>query len=248
MIKSESFTFKEKDEVGLDTLDVIAEAEKFNRWMFETIAPHCFGKVLEIGSGIGNISAFFIERKFDITLTDIRVEYCKKLEEKFGGNKNVEGVNLMDLVDPNFDSLFGKFFDKFDTIFALNVVEHIKDDQLAIANCRKMLKKGGKLIILVPAYQWLYNGMDEDLEHYRRYNVKSLTAVFEASNLSVKQSKYFNFIGIFGWLFTGKLLRKRNIPGDQMKIFNYLVPVFKVADKILGNSMGLSVIVVGEKE
>jgi 2-polyprenyl-3-methyl-5-hydroxy-6-metoxy-1,4-benzoquinol methylase len=50
------------------------------------------------------------------------------------------------------------------------VVEHIKDDRLAIANCKKLLKKNGHLIILVPAYRYLYNEFDKELEYYRRYN------------------------------------------------------------------------------
>jgi len=42
-----------KDEKGYQTLEVIAKADKFNQWMFETIRPYCRGSILEIGSGIG---------------------------------------------------------------------------------------------------------------------------------------------------------------------------------------------------
>ena len=50
------FSFKEIDEEGMETLKAISEANKFNEWMYERIAPDCSGKILEIGSGIGNIS------------------------------------------------------------------------------------------------------------------------------------------------------------------------------------------------
>lgn len=247
MTDAQRFIFKEIDEVGADTLDVISDAEKFNNWMYQTIRPYCSGRVLEIGSGIGNISSHFIKDGFQITLTDIRVQYCKRLEHKFAGQPNVDGVHLMDLVDPEFDSRYSSFFGKFETIFALNVVEHIKEHQLALDNCKKMLIKGGKVVILVPAYQWLYNGMDEDLEHYRRYTADSLSALFKHSEYKVMHQQYFNFVGIFAWFFTGNILRKRNIPGKQMKIYNILVPVFKWIDRFILHKAGLSVIVVGTR-
>ena len=55
------FEFTENDYVGEKTLDVIAEADKFNDWMYNTIKPFINGKVLEIGSGIGNISKFLLD-------------------------------------------------------------------------------------------------------------------------------------------------------------------------------------------
>ena len=49
----------------------------------------------------------------------------------------------MDLVHPEFDIIYADKLNSFDGLFALNVVEHIEDDTLAIANCKKLLKKGG---------------------------------------------------------------------------------------------------------
>ena len=45
MIKIEH---KEIDQVGSDTLDLIRDAGKFNKWMYQTIQPYCKGKILEI--------------------------------------------------------------------------------------------------------------------------------------------------------------------------------------------------------
>ena len=58
----------------------------------------------------------------------------------------------------------------------------------------------------------------------------------------------FNFIGIFGWFFSGKILRKKTIPEGQMGLFNKLVPIIKIWDKIVFNRWGLSVIEVGQKD
>jgi SAM-dependent methyltransferase len=238
------FSFKEIDVEGLETLDVIAEADKFNRWMYDTIRPYCKGGILEIGSGTGNISQFFINEFADITVSDIRSNYCGMLKHKF---PEVREVIQLDLTHANFDAEYRKYLGQFDSLFALNVVEHIKDHELAIGNCYKLLKSGGKLVILVPAYQNLYNRFDTELEHFRRYNRKSLTDLFIKNQLNVIHSQYFNFIGILGWFVSGKIQKNRTIPKNQMSIYNKLVPIFKLVDAILLNSMGLSVIAVGEK-
>jgi 2-polyprenyl-3-methyl-5-hydroxy-6-metoxy-1,4-benzoquinol methylase len=237
----------ELDKEGHDTLDAIAGADKFNRWMFETVQPFLKGNVLEIGSGIGNISAFLLETKMPITLSDYNESYCDILRNKFAGYSNLAGVLSIDLVDEKFDEKFAALMGSFDAIIALNVVEHIKDHDLAVANCKKLLKKGGHLIILVPAYQKLYNRFDTELGHYRRYTKKKLNAVM-GKHLSMLHNQYFNFAGIAGWFVSGAVLKKKIIPASQMKFYNTLVPVFRLTDKLVFNKVGLSVIGVGVKQ
>lgn len=235
------------DEIGEKTLEVISSADKFNQWMFETIQPFVKGEVLEIGSGIGNISSQFLGNGFSIMLSDFRPEYCEELKNKFSNCENLLGVRKIDLVDSEFIQNYSDLQGRFDTVFALNVVEHIEDDILAINNCGKLLKKGGKLIILVPSYQNLYNNFDTELGHYRRYTIPKLKKIFKLNNFEIIHKQYFNFIGTLGWYFNGNILKKKTIPGGQMKIYNNLVPIFKVVDRVILNKVGLSTIVVGIK-
>lgn len=239
--------FKEVDQVGGETLDVISNADKFNRWTYDTIRPFCKGNVLEIGSGLGNISQFFLKDGASILLSDVREGYCSELKQKFQNYPNLQGVELIDLVDAAFDEKFKDLFESFDTIFSLNVVEHIYDDNLAIKNAKKLLKKQGHLIILVPSYQALYNGLDKELDHYRRYNKKTLSALFDTNSLNIIHKQYFNFMGIFAWFISGKLQRNESIPSGQMKLYNMFVPVFKWIDRFVFRLAGLSTIVVGKK-
>jgi 2-polyprenyl-3-methyl-5-hydroxy-6-metoxy-1,4-benzoquinol methylase len=227
---------------GLITLNVIEKADSFNEWMYNTISPNCNGKILEIGSGIGNISQFFIKENKDIVLSDLRDNYCEILKEKYTNQ-----VLKIDLVHPNFDIEYHELLESFDSVFALNVVEHIENDFLAISNCKKLLKTGGSLTILVPAYQWLYCDFDEELEHFRRYTRTNLKAVINKNQLQIKKTFYFNVIGILGWFWTGKILKKKTIPEGQMGLFNLLVPIFKLADLFTFRKIGLSVICVSVK-
>ena len=242
------FEFSEFDAIGEETLEAIGKAEKFNRWMYQTIKPWCKGEVLEIGSGAGNISQFFLEDGFHLTLTDIRKNYCRKLEEKFSGSSSLRGVVQMDLADHDFENTHADILGTFDTVFALNVVEHIENDLLAVQNSHKLLRPGGNLIILVPSYGWMYNRFDVGLGHYRRYTKKSLSRLFGKSGFQILHRQYFNFTGLFGWFVSGKILRKKVIQTGQVTLFNRMIPLVKSLDILTFRSAGLSTIVAGKKE
>ncbi len=242
------FEFKSVDQEGFDTLDTIADAKNFNRWMYNSIKPYCKGRILEIGSGLGNISKCFIEDGAQIFLSDIRDSYCKILHDNFSAKPNVLGVENIDLVDPDFDTKYAKLLGSFDTLFALNVVEHIENDQLAIANCKKLMADDGNLIILVPAYQSLYNRFDKELYHYRRYRKQAMAALFRTAGIAVKRSFYFNALGIAGWVVSGRFMKNKIIPRTQLRFYDKILPLAKMLDAVLFNSMGLSAVVVGKKE
>ncbi len=137
------FKFKELDEEGLETLEAIVDASRFNEWMYQTISRNLEGRILEIGSGIGNISAYFLRDQRQLHLSDIRDNYCHYLRREFQDRTTLDGISTLDLVHPHFDREYAEFHGGFDSIFALNVVEHIEDHNQAIANCKKLLKRNG---------------------------------------------------------------------------------------------------------
>lgn len=242
--QQKKFEYKDIDQEGLEILDVISSATKFNHWLYETVAPFCTGKILEIGSGVGNISDFFIKDKQSIYLSDIRSNYRSILEKKF--NLSSGRVLDIDIAHPDFNQKYTSLLSSFDSVFALNVVEHIKEDDLAIKNMLSLLKPGGQMIILVPAYQSLYNAIDLSLEHFKRYNKKTLSALMR-KYAPIKKTFYFNATGILAWWISGKILRHKTIPAGEMKLYNTFVPVFKLVDTLIAKKMGLSVICVIQK-
>lgn len=241
------FEYKELDKEGLETLETIASADNFNRWMYETVS-NCLkpGTTLEVGSGIGNISRYFLEDNKAITLSDIRENYCGYLQEHFSSYESLQDIVKLDLVHPQFEEEYKAYLGSFDNLYALNVIEHIEDDVLALANCKKLLKPGGRIVILVPAYQWLYNTFDKNLYHFRRYTRSTMSEVFRKNNFNILRAFHFNLIGIAGWFVSGNLLKKETIPADQMGLYNKLVPIFRLIDKVTFRQVGLSVVVVGD--
>jgi 2-polyprenyl-3-methyl-5-hydroxy-6-metoxy-1,4-benzoquinol methylase len=239
--------FHGTDPTGLQTLERFANATHFNQWMFDTIRPYCKGHVLEVGSGIGNISRLFLEHSIPLTVTDLRAEYCQMLQQKFGHHPFLRGIASIDLAIPDFKEQYNDQLQQFDTVIALNVIEHIEDAERAINNCKQLLRPGGHLVILVPAYQSLYNLFDVELGHYVRYTAKSLTHLLKSASLDIIHRQYFNAVGIAGWMVNGRILRKRLIPRKQLQLFDKLMPVIKLIDALTFHKIGLSVIAVGRK-
>ena len=189
----------------------MSKADKFNLWMAETIAPYVSGETLEIGSGLGNISRYFIDKDFQITLSDIESYYLDILRNQFLNTHNVKDIISIDLQSPNFAESYSELANKFDTVFYLNVLEHLEFEDIAMQNSQFLLKPGGSLIVLVPAYSFLYSPMDKALDHYRRYTKRRLNNVFQRNNMVVTKSFYFNFLGIGAWIY-GKIKKlKSNI-------------------------------------
>jgi SAM-dependent methyltransferase len=243
--QEELFAGKEIDPEGESTLEALAVVPNFNRWMFETIRPYCTGPVLEVGSGIGNLSAFLLDGGHETHLSDLRPRYCQRLREAFSRHPGCRGVYQLDLVHPEFGRAYSPLLARFGTVLALNVVEHIADDRGAISNCRRLLRPGGHLIILVPAYQFLYNRFDRELGHYRRYTRAALRRLFAVNDLEVVRSFYFNLAGTLGWFVSGGLQKNRVIPRRQVALYNRLVWLFRILDRLTWRRLGLSVVAVG---
>ncbi|HEX8420672.1 MAG TPA: class I SAM-dependent methyltransferase [Sphingomonas sp.] len=80
----------------------------------------------------------------------------------------------------------------YDLIAVLDVVEHIEADVAALAAMRDCLKPGGKILIAVPAHQWMWSAHDTVNHHQRRYSKKTLTAAIVAAGLRPRKLTYFN--------------------------------------------------------
>jgi len=238
---------KTNDPIGSQTLHTLGNADKFNYWTYRQIYPFLKGNILEIGSGIGNISKFVINNQLSFTLSDYNPEYQQFLKENFSHFPNVQAVLSVDLQHPDFCNHYSLLKEKYDSVFLLNVIEHLEDDAIAMENCRFLLKKGGHLIILAPAYSFLFCGFDKELGHYRRYSMKKLISIFPQQSFKILHTQYFNFIGIAGWFIFGKLLNRKMIGSGEMSAFNKLVPFLKLVDHIIFKKSGLSVIVIGKK-
>ncbi|MET3437411.1 class I SAM-dependent methyltransferase [Sphingomonas sp. 1185] len=80
----------------------------------------------------------------------------------------------------------------YDLIAVLDVVEHIEDDVAALAAMKSCLKPGGKILIAVPAHQWMWSAHDVVNHHHRRYSKGTLVSAIEKAGLRPRKLTYFN--------------------------------------------------------
>lgn len=80
----------------------------------------------------------------------------------------------------------------YDLVAVLDVVEHIEDDIAALAAMATCLKPGGKILIAVPAHQWLWSAHDVVNHHHRRYSKRSLSVAIGRAGLKPTKMSYFN--------------------------------------------------------
>jgi SAM-dependent methyltransferase len=133
-----------------------------------------------------------------------------------------------------------------DTVVCLNVLEHIEDDLTALKNMRHLLVKGGRLLLLVPQYRWLFGSYDRHAGHVRRYNRTDLTKKLEAADFRLVRYKNFNFLAIWGWWVNSCLLKRTSLGRWQLKIYDTLVPLLRLMEKALPLP-GLSLICIAER-
>jgi SAM-dependent methyltransferase len=81
---------------------------------------------------------------------------------------------------------------RFDLVVALDVLEHIEQDVESLRSLGACLAPGGRLLLTVPAYPWLYSGHDLIHHHRRRYTRRGLERVVAEAGLRVHRSGYFN--------------------------------------------------------
>jgi SAM-dependent methyltransferase len=235
------------DQAGFKTLEIFSRATAVNRWIYDAISGQLQGQILEIGSGIGNISGFLLAYHSEVSLSDFRPEYGQILEKKFGSHPHLRGNHLLDLSLPDFRIRYADQIEKFDTVVALNVIEHIEDDLAAIINAKALLRDKGKLVILVPAIPALFNSLDRELGHFRRYTPGGLRELLESAGLRSTGVRYLNAAAIPGWWFSGNLLHRKNISASQLYWYNRLVPIFRILDRLVCPFTGISLISVGIK-
>jgi len=165
-----------------------------DEWMFDVIRPFIKGRTLEIGSGNDVIISSFLKNNLPIHLSDTDWEGCEVLIQKYEGNSLVRSIHKVDLHRSDFFSAYSDRIGIFETVFKLNSSKQIPIDERAIANANLLLKQGGHLIVLLPAYTAVYTGMEEDPKAIKRHNRQFVRSLLGQS-FEVQQTQYCNLPG-----------------------------------------------------
>lgn len=168
-------------------------------WVQHTVGTNSALTMLDCGAGSG---AFAVEmsRVFDAYALDDHNESLEILKSRLPADRIINGSCTS---IPIMDSFF-------DVVTALDVLEHVADDQNAVTEMFRVLKPGGWLIATVPAMMSLWSDWDVSLQHQRRYSKAEILALFSHADITINHCAYINILAMpVVWLV--RSLRKLDV-------------------------------------
>jgi SAM-dependent methyltransferase len=217
----------------------LSEANNYRAALIGEFKPFLRGRILEVGAGIGQISAL-LAGQIDVTEV-LAVEPEKKFLERFQATSPKVTVHHGTAASVNSK--------QWNAIVSINVLEHIEDDAAELGLYRELLaSERGHLCLFVPARPEIYAPIDADFGHFRRYAKRELRKkLTQAGFLSVRLN-YFNFIGYFAWALNFHLLGKRSFNVNAVRFFDRrLFPVGHSFERsILRPPIGQSLLAVAQ--
>jgi 2-polyprenyl-3-methyl-5-hydroxy-6-metoxy-1,4-benzoquinol methylase len=232
------------DRYAAEDLETIEVARRYGAHVFNLFRPHIGRRVLEVGCGIGTMSRKLAEVADAIVGIEPnsacveRVAAAMHGEPKFSLRTcHLEECDVAELATQHFD-----------TVFCVNVLEHIEDDVAALRMFRDVIIPNGRVLIFVPAVQVAYGPLDAELGHHRRYSMAALSAAFVEAGLEPLTLRYTNPIGLLGWLYNTYVSRTRVHSVGQVKMFERLVAPWALPlEHLVRPPIGLSLVAVGRR-
>jgi len=220
------------------------KAVNWKTYFSSFIRPFIGDTVLEVGSGIGATTRLLNDGHAESwTLLEPDEEMNRVLQKRKESQTQFANCTIRSETIYDLNSL-----EKFDTIIYIDVLEHIEDDRKEMLRAKELLQSNGHLIILSPAYNFLFSPFDKAIGHYRRYTYHTLKAAMP-SQLKLVDLQYLDSIGFFASL-SNKLLLKQDYPSEkQIRTWDRLmIPLSKWTDKIFFHSFGKSILGIWRKE
>lgn len=137
---------------------------------------------LEVGCGTGVVLAALHARRPDLSLAG---------GEPFAAGVEVAQSRVPDVQLYQLDGRRLPFEEEFDVVGAFDVLEHVDDDELVLAQMYQATKPGGGIIVSVPQHPWLWSAVDEFSRHRRRYRAEELVQRVESAGFRVARKTSF---------------------------------------------------------
>ena len=225
----------------------------YDKYQFSLFKKYLGGRILEIGAGGGRISNLVIrDIQFEeFVISEPSPNFMARLKQRFAGTpKTYLAPGELDDVAKMYPSLF-------DVTFSVHVMEHVEDHVSFVRQQLDLLRPGGRLIILVPALQFLYSTLDKNIGHFRRYNKSSLRAVFKGMPVRIDKLFYSNFLGVIGSLYFSRIrkVEYQSSESERKRFFKvyqifsqFFVPVIEVAERFVPVPIGLNLTLIATKK
>ncbi|HEV7897151.1 MAG TPA: class I SAM-dependent methyltransferase [Planosporangium sp.] len=195
-------------------LEDLSDAVNYQRWLGDLARPFLGEDPIELGSGIGDYAAAWLSTVSRITVTEADDSRLKGLVERFADDPRVDVRPLFLPTDERAEH---------SAAVALNVLEHVEDDVVALRSIRELLRPGGAVVLIVPAFPSAMSRFDRTIGHYRRYTVASLRASLNGAGLEIEQLRYINPVGLIGWYAACRTLGLTPHNGPLVRMYDRMV-------------------------
>lgn len=234
---SQAFTYSGEE------LDALAEARNYYGWIARRFAPYLGRRIVEVGAGIGTFAEHLRAAAPDarLTLVEPAANNWPHLSARFAGRAQVTTRRgyLADTGEPG----------SADTVVAVNVMEHVRDDGAFLADAHGLLSPGGHVLLFVPALPAIYGSLDEAFDHYRRYTKRELARRLRAAGFTPVSVDYTNLPGVLAWWMSGRVLRRRTVSARDAKLYDrWMIPWISRLERVWTPPVGQSLIAIARKE
>ncbi|WP_326561738.1 class I SAM-dependent methyltransferase [Micromonospora sp. NBC_01796] len=224
--------------VQSEVLEGLATAVNHRRWFVELALPYLGDNPIEIGSGLGDYVLEWAPHFPRFTATEADPDRLVALKERLAGESNVE-VRQMLLPQPEQER------GDYSAAVSYNVLEHIEDHVGALRSMRELVRPGGAIVLIVPAFEFAMGPADIATGHVRRYTKKTMRAALTDAGLTVERLHYANALGLIGYYMATNVFRLMPKEGPMVKVYDSLVlPVTKAAEQLVRPPFGQSVFAV----
>jgi 2-polyprenyl-3-methyl-5-hydroxy-6-metoxy-1,4-benzoquinol methylase len=224
-------------------LSLFAEARHWKRYFSRSLQPFIGPAVLEVGAGIGGTTQVLCEKRH-------RRWVC--LEPDGILAHQIDERIRLGVLPPFCERRVGKLNnvprdEAFDTIFYIDVLEHIDRDREELEMATEYLNLGGYLVVVAPAHQWLFSPFDTAVGHFRRYSSQSLLSRGPPGT-RVVLARYLDSVGLLASLANRVFLRSALPSAAQIRLWDsYMVPCSRLLDPVLRYSFGKTIVLVWER-
>jgi len=219
-------------------LESLAGARNYIAWLASLARPHLGDHPIEIGSGLGDYAAAWLSDGLPrITVTEADPALSASLRARFAGDDRVTVGDLDLTAAPEGDH---------SAVVAFNVLEHIADHVGALRGARALVRPGGAIILIVPAFELAMSRFDRAIGHHRRYTKATLAEAYDAAEIAVERLDYVNAPGLLAWVVGMKWLRREPREGVVLRAWDRLVvPAARRVEEVRRPPFGQSLLGVG---
>ena len=227
---------------GRGSLNNITGTPQYVSWLTSLLRPYVRDNVLELGAGIGNITARVMGKRSHYIASEKDPLYLHALRNRFLRTPNVSVQQL----DPASPADFAPLRETVDTVLCLNVLEYVDDPGTTIRAIQETLQIGGVLLVLVPQGRGLFGSIDKTLGHKRRFQADELGTLLQQSGFEITRWIQLNKIGTPAWWLYGCVLKSRHINKITLKLFDKSVWFWRWIEPLLP-WRGLTLIAVARR-